>query len=128
VFRDEHPAAFIDWDLAAPGPRMWDVAYALWHFTPLYGDPSSDPYPIDTFEPRARRVALFCDAYGLDDRTGLVEAIVAVQQTAHDAIKNGAEDGNPAYQRLWELGACDGIRRQIAFVQAHRAELERAVT
>lgn len=32
------PRAFIDWDLAAPGPRSWDVAYALYRFVPLYSD------------------------------------------------------------------------------------------
>jgi hypothetical protein len=42
AFADEQPVAFIDWDLAAPGPRWWDVSYALWHFVPLYGDPGSD--------------------------------------------------------------------------------------
>jgi Ser/Thr protein kinase RdoA (MazF antagonist) len=28
VFKEELPVAFIDWDLAAPGPRWWDVSYA----------------------------------------------------------------------------------------------------
>ena len=46
VFSEERPAAFIDWDLSAPGPRWWDVAYALWHFVPLYGDTDSDPFDV----------------------------------------------------------------------------------
>jgi Ser/Thr protein kinase RdoA (MazF antagonist) len=29
VFTGECPVAFIDWDLAAPGPRCWDVSYAI---------------------------------------------------------------------------------------------------
>lgn len=89
------------------------MAYAIWHFAPLYGDPPSDPFPLDAFEPRARRVALFCDAYRLDDRTGLVDRIVAVQQTAYNAIKDGAEASRSkaAYQRLWDLAARGGIER-----------------
>lgn len=46
VFRDEEPVAFIDWDMAAPGPRLWDVVYALWHFVPLYGDTARPFHPL----------------------------------------------------------------------------------
>ena len=35
VFARERPVAFIAWDLAAPGPRWWDVSFAIWHFVPL---------------------------------------------------------------------------------------------
>jgi aminoglycoside phosphotransferase (APT) family kinase protein len=128
AFADEQPIAFIDWDLAAPGPRWWDVSYALWHFVPLYGDPGSDPFDLAQFEPRARRTRLFCDAYGLDDRGGLVGKILERQRAVHTAIKHGAESGDPAYQRLWKLGAGMGIERQIDYVRAHRSALEDALT
>jgi aminoglycoside phosphotransferase (APT) family kinase protein len=128
VFAGERPAAFIDWDLAAPGPRWWDVCYALWHFVPLYGDPSSDPFDVAQFEPRARRNRLFCDAYGLSDRRGLVDKILERQRAVYAAIKHGADAGDPAYQRLWELGAGDGIQRQTAYVQANRSALEDALS
>ncbi|MEV4013459.1 phosphotransferase [Nonomuraea angiospora] len=38
VFRDGLPVAFIDFDTAHPGPRIWDVAYAAYRFVSL-----SDP-------------------------------------------------------------------------------------
>jgi aminoglycoside phosphotransferase (APT) family kinase protein len=38
VYRGGRPVAFIDWDFAAPAPREWDIAYALWRFVPLYDD------------------------------------------------------------------------------------------
>lgn len=53
VFRGARPVAFIDWDTAAPGPRIWDVAYALWHFVPLYGGPGSDPFRPMRWVPEA---------------------------------------------------------------------------
>ncbi|MGH3830163.1 MAG: phosphotransferase enzyme family protein [Pseudonocardiaceae bacterium] len=127
VFIDEHPVGFIDWDLAAPGPRLWDVAFALWHFVPLYGDPSSDPFDVTVFEPRARRTRLFCDAYGLADRGRVVDMVIERQLATRAAIERGANAGEPAYQRLWELGAGDGIRRQIHYAQAHHHELEQAL-
>jgi aminoglycoside phosphotransferase (APT) family kinase protein len=29
------PRAFIDWDLAAPAPPLWDLAWAAYRFVPL---------------------------------------------------------------------------------------------
>lgn len=128
AFADEKPVAFIDWDLAAPAPRWWDISYALWHFVPLYGDPDTDPFDLAEFEPRAHRTRLFCDAYGLDDRDRIVEQILERQDAVYTAIRQGAEAGDPAYQRLWELGAGAGIQRQIGYVQANRPALETALT
>jgi Phosphotransferase enzyme family len=127
VFVDGRPVAFIDWDLAAPGPRLWDVAFALWHFVPLYGDPGSDPFAPDQFEPRAARTRLFCDAYGLQDRSMLIDMVLARQLAAYTAVEQGASAGDPAYARLWEMGAGNGIQRQIDYVRHHRAELERVL-
>lgn len=127
VFINERPAGFIDWDLAAPGPRLWDVAFALWHFVPLYGDPSSDPFDVTVFEPRSQRTRLFCDAYGLADRGPVIDMIVERQLAARAAIEQGAQAGDPAYERLRELGACDGILRQVHYVETYRHELEGAL-
>jgi hypothetical protein len=35
--------AFIDWDTAAPGTRLWDLAYAMHGFAPLSTPPTSAP-------------------------------------------------------------------------------------
>jgi Phosphotransferase enzyme family len=51
----EHRWAFIDWDLAAPGRRLWDLALAACTFVPVY--PAADR--------QRERFRLFCDAYGL---------------------------------------------------------------
>ena len=53
--------AFIDWDLAAPGTRLWDVAYAVHGFAPLSANPRWQ-HPDAAF-----RVRAFADAYGLDE-------------------------------------------------------------
>ncbi len=72
VFAGGRPVALIDWDFAAPAPRLWDLAHALWSFTPLYADEGADE-GFGPPEERARRMALFCDAYGLADRRGLLD-------------------------------------------------------
>jgi aminoglycoside phosphotransferase (APT) family kinase protein len=119
------PTAFVDWDLAAPGSRLWDVAFAIWHFVPLYGEiEAGDPFDPGIFYPRGGRVRRFCDAYGLDSRDGVVEMIKLRQETTHATFKRRAEAGEPAYVRLWEMGAGDGLTRQMAFLDRHRADIE----
>jgi hypothetical protein len=113
--------------LAAPGPRLWDVVLALWHFVPLYGDPDTDPFGVDVFEPRAARARLFCDAYGLADRGGVVDMLADRQRAVYDTFKSRHAAGDPAYVRLWEMGAGEGIERQIGYVARHRGELEQAL-
>ncbi|MGP3959703.1 phosphotransferase enzyme family protein [Nonomuraea sp. 3N208] len=64
VFRGGRPVAFIDFDTAHPGPRVWDVAYAAYRFVPLTDPRHMALYPVPE---QARRLRLFADAYGLDD-------------------------------------------------------------
>ncbi|MFS8602412.1 phosphotransferase [Priestia megaterium] len=35
IFNDERPIGIIDFDVAAPGPRLWDIAYTLYTCVPL---------------------------------------------------------------------------------------------
>jgi hypothetical protein len=44
VFRDEHFAGLIDFDLCSPGSRLWDLAYAGYRFIPLMPDDRSRPF------------------------------------------------------------------------------------
>ncbi len=111
-----------------PAPRWWDVSFAIWHFVPLYGDPATDPFGMAEFDPRARRTRLFCDAYGLEDRGELVDKILQRQRAGRRAIKHAADAGDPAYRRLWDMGAGAGVQRQIGYVLAHRSALQDALT
>ncbi|MEU6350358.1 phosphotransferase [Streptomyces sp. NPDC047072] len=71
AFRDQLPVAFIDFDTAHPGPRLWDVAYTAYRFVPLYAPDAAEP-SLPVPEGR-RRLDLFADAYGLteDERAAL---------------------------------------------------------
>lgn len=77
---------------------------------------------------RARRARLFCDAYGLQDRGELVDKILERQRAGRRAIKQAADAGDPACQRLWDMGAGAGVQRQIGDVLAHRSALQDALT
>ncbi|WP_338699410.1 phosphotransferase [Streptomyces sp. Q6] len=111
-----HPTAFIDWDLAAPGRRIDDVAHVCWQYLDL------GPAVEDVRE-TSRRLRLLCDAYGLTDRAPLLDAVLDWQDRCVRGIDAGADRGDPAMLRLCERGVVTGIRAARAWVDAHRTAL-----
>ncbi|WP_329332119.1 phosphotransferase [Streptomyces sp. NBC_00663] len=110
------PLAFIDWDLAAPGERVQDVAHVCWQYLDL------GPGVTDVAE-TARRMRLVRDAYGLTDGGGLVEAVLWWQDRCWKGIEAGAERGEPAMVGLREGGAVEEVRAAYEWVDRHRREL-----
>jgi hypothetical protein len=120
VYRDSGtgltPVAFIDWDIAAPGKRIHDVAHVCWQYLDL-GPCVAEPADA------GRRMRLICDAYGLSDRSGLLEAILWWQDRCWRGIEAKAAAGDPAMTRLRDSGAARAVRSAFNWVTSHRAEL-----
>jgi hypothetical protein len=121
VYRAEagllHPVALIDWDLAAPGRRVHDVAHLCWQFLRL------GPERRAVWAgPRMRVVA---DAYGLagEDRAGLVATVLWWQERCRQGIERGAADGDPAMVRLCRAGVPRHVRAAYEWTAAHREEM-----
>ncbi|MFD3519594.1 phosphotransferase family protein [Streptomyces sp. NPDC058653] len=110
------PVALLDWDLAAPGDRVHDVAHLCWRYLDL------GPRVPDVGD-AARRITLVCDAYGLDDRDGIVRTILWWQDRSWRGIEEAAERGDPAMTALRERGVVDEIRAAYTWVSAHAFEL-----
>jgi len=121
VYRDSgpglRPVAFIDWDLAAPGSRIHDLAHMCWQFVGLGPQ-------IEDAARAARQVRLVCDAYRLADRSAVVDTILWWQDRCWRGIQAGAEGGDPAMTRLHDAGAAESVRQQHHWVARHRAELQ----
>ncbi|MFD3615267.1 phosphotransferase [Streptomyces sp. NPDC058676] len=116
--RGDHwrPLAFVDWDLAAPGERVHDVAHLCWQYLDL------GPGVRDVPE-AARRIRVVCDAYGLVERGGLVDTVLWWQDRCRRGIDAGADRGEPAMVALREAGAVDEVRGAREWVAEHRREL-----
>ena len=110
------PTAFIDWDLAAPGRRIHDVAHVCWQYLRL--GPGSDTRAA------ARGIRLICDAYRLDGRSEIVAAITWWQDRCWRGIAAGAAAGDPAMVRLRDSGAVREVQAACRWVAEHRRELE----
>lgn len=63
------PVALTDWDLAAPGARIHDIAHMCWQYLGL-GPAAADVVAA------SHRVRLMCNAYGLSGRSRVVETIL----------------------------------------------------
>lgn len=109
--------AFIDWDIAAPGPRIHDIAFICWQYADL-----SD---ID----RARTDwQSLLTGYGPTDLTALVPTVLWWQSRTANGIDSEAAAGNPAMQHLVNLNIPTDIRHTHSWVQAHADELQQAAT
>jgi Ser/Thr protein kinase RdoA (MazF antagonist) len=100
VFRHGRAAALIDFDLASPGPRVWDVAAAVRLWAPLRLDTDVD----DARRGRVLgRFRLFADAYGLPpaERSRLVDAVIANHDWLYDLVRDGAATGHPGFTDYW---------------------------
>lgn len=121
VYRDTGagltPVALLDWDLAAPGRRIDDVAFAAWHWADLGG--GADPAEL------GRRARVLCDAYGAPlPREDLVAVMLHQLDRTWRGIAAGAEQGEPAMLRLRALGVVDTIRSWHTWLHAHRHQVE----
>jgi len=72
IVRDGELVGAIDFDLASPGPRLWDLAYLAYRIVPYAADaPESDELDRDA------RLRALLDAYGSDASPQRVLAVAA---------------------------------------------------
>lgn len=92
VFRNGMPAAFIDFDLAAPGDPLEDLGYAVWTWC-VSSKPERGPVQDQAFQAR-----LFADAYGLcaADRSLVVDAMLERQRRNIHFWQLHLSSGDPA--------------------------------
>ncbi|HEX3712500.1 MAG TPA: phosphotransferase [Trebonia sp.] len=95
--------AFIDWDTAAPGTRLWDLAYAMHGFVPLSADPALARGDA------GRRLRLMADAYDLAeaDRAAVIPLLARRTRAMHDFLAREAAAGSQPWARLWAQGHGD---------------------
>jgi hypothetical protein len=89
VYRDLLPVASLDWDIAAPGRRVHDVAHVCWQFVGL--GPGADPHRA------GRQVRLVAEAYGLGERGELVDTVLWWQERCWRGIAAKAAAGDPGH-------------------------------
>lgn len=119
----EREWAFIDWDVAAPGTRLWDLAYAMHGFVPLSADPAYQR------QDAGRRLRFIADAYGLTERQRLdvVPLLGRRTRAMYDFLARQAARGAQPWARLWREGHGDVWLADTAYITEREAEWRHAL-
>jgi aminoglycoside phosphotransferase len=115
IWRRGRLVGFVDWDLAGPSSREFDLAYSALMWVPLLAPDSAWPMPSRP-EDRHRRLHLLLDAYGYDDdRSALRTAVAARARVNAEVTRRLADGGDPVFQAL--LGQADDLDRSAQRVE-----------
>lgn len=108
---------FIDWDGAAPGTRLWDLAYAVVTFPPIE--------PGCNLVEAAKRVAAILDGYGLEKRCygELIQLMVRRARAMFELLVLSSKTGTQPWARLYAEGHADYWGPTADYIEAHQAEL-----
>ncbi len=118
------PYAMIDFDMAGPGPRLRDVAYAAFWLAPLWSQGELSERARADREEGSRRLCLFCHAYGIAATPGLLDMVESVLQFLGDWLEEQAARGSDACQRIVAEGGLAGWRRESEGFRSVRPMLE----
>jgi thiamine kinase-like enzyme len=114
VFRDGLPVAMIDFDVAAPGPRVWDLAFAVYRFTHLCE--ISNGLIISETALRDE-IKLFCSQYGLETDREVLEMIPVRLTVLCSTIERLASEDHAGVIKNVEDGHLDFYRREIQAIE-----------
>jgi hypothetical protein len=120
VFRDGEAVAILDFDFAAPGRPVWDLAMAarLWVLLPPPAEGDAEAAAAC-----ARRVAVLASAYGLPatDHEELVDAIVEAQESGNAFVRGRVDAGQPEFVAMWEdRGGAAAFEGVVEWMRAQR--------
>jgi hypothetical protein len=120
VFREGEAVALLDFDFAAPGRSVWDLAQTARMWIPLRPpELSGERAHRDPF----RRLAVLTHAYRLESTEygSLVDAIIASKRVGTRFVQRRVRAGEPAFVETWaERGAQAGDDRVIAWLEDNR--------
>lgn len=129
VFRDGQAVALIDFDFAAPGRSVFDLAAFARMCVPIDDDASAQRLgwlPND----RPGRLRLIADAYGLDheDRVELLRILDRSIQFGGEFVRRRVEAGDPGFVKMWEdMGGSERFDRRRRWWATQRVHHERAM-
>jgi hypothetical protein len=98
VFQGGEAVAILDWDFAAPGRRLWDVAAVMSMWGPVH-DPSDPVGGMEGLDPFAR-ARVVADAYGLDEHERAQVPGVFVERLSISLVEKRAAAGEQAFVEM----------------------------
>ncbi|WP_412080688.1 phosphotransferase [Streptomyces sp. SCL15-4] len=122
VFRDGRAAALIDFDLAAPGRALWDIAMTARYWVPML----DGEFPAALYPPgldAAARLRILADSSGLSarDHAELPGVIEQATEVCRAFTARRVAGGDPGYlQASAERGGWERRDRMSTWLVNHR--------
>ena len=129
VFRDRVPVALLDFDFAAPGRRVWDMAFTAGMWAP-FGAPSARRHHPTSLDGIAR-TATFVRAYGLEsfDADEFMGAVDVARQVGRRFVEGRIARGEPAFiEMVANSGGEERRRLDLEWWSENRDRLRAAVS
>lgn len=101
VFRDGEAVALVDFDFAAPGRPLWDLAQCAWYWVPMLPQAVAAAEGYDGMDSPAR-LRILADAYGLDvgDRRALLDQFPQTVAMMQRFITGRIAAGDPVFTEV----------------------------
>ncbi|AYG65354.1 MULTISPECIES: phosphotransferase [unclassified Rhizobium] len=129
VMNDGEVTGIIDFEAAHPGPRLWDLAYAVYRWAPLSSSMAMEE-GLDRLASQIQRARIFVDAYGLpvEERSSLPAAIVERLEALLAFMEREAARGIARYRRNLQDGHDRIYREDIAYIAKWSPEIVAGLT
>ena len=126
TFIGNSPSGIIDFDVACPAPRIWDIVYALYRFVPL----SKEVYDVEIgnyreydkskdANERKTLINVFLDAYGMDLKNKIEATLIQRLSALVNLFDEQSEKGNEAFIKMKEDGHQAFYVKEIEFIKEH---------
>lgn len=124
VFRDGAAIGLIDFDFAAPGRAVYDLAQLAKMCVPLCAPADAERAGGSSIDV-LRRLRIVADAYRLPaDRAAFVEAIDDALAVGDRFVQNRVDAGERAFMEMWTTrGGDEYASRRRAWYETHRDRL-----
>lgn len=115
-----------DFDTAHPAPRVWDLAYSVYCWSPFKTD-SNDK--LGTISEQLARARLFCDCYGAteSEREQLADIMVQRLQALVSFMRSEAENGNESFAENIEQGHLQTYLNDIEYITENKQKIQCAL-
>ncbi|RLL40570.1 aminoglycoside phosphotransferase family protein [Oceanobacillus piezotolerans] len=123
IFNHEKPVGIIDFDVAGPGPRLWDIAYTLYTCIPLsrfYYSETGEAVHYNSLQHAKRikqRIALFFESYGEEIEEGYLKMVLLRLEGLCKTIKRKAREGDISFQKMIDEGHLEHYLSDIKFIR-----------
>lgn len=128
IFKYERPIGIIDFDVAGPGPRLWDIAYTLYTCVPLsrfYLSETGENVYYNSLQHAKRikqRIRLFFESYGEGIEERYLEMVILRLEALCKTMTRKASEGDRAFQKMIDEGHLEHYQKDITFILEHGNE------